>query len=176
MIMKKVLFSFLVLIFATTSMAQNQEIGLVVGGLNGLSYKKHMTENFAIQTDLAVGFQRTDFGIIGDGDFIPLHVDMFDFMLNPNFLYHKDLKYGIYAEFGGGVSAGLMQTLHTIKPATLGKFGINAFAGVGYKMDNLPLAFGLDFRPGYAMSINVPMELLLNQFDWHLAASVRYCF
>ncbi len=174
--MKKLFFSLVVLIFATTSMAQNQEIGLVVGGLNGLSYKKHMTEHFAIQTDLAVGFQSTQLGIMGDGDYIPLQADIFDFILNPNFLYHKDLKHGIYAEFGGGVSAGLMQTLHTINPATLGKFGINAFAGVGYKMDNLPLAFGLDFRPGYAMSINVPMELLLNQFDWHLAASVRYCF
>ena len=174
--MKKVLFSFLVLIFATTSMAQNQEIGLVVGGLNGLSYKKHMTENFAIQTDLAVGFQSTQLGIMGDGDYIPLRADIFDFILNPNFLYHMDLKYGIYAELGGGVSAGLMQTLHTVNPATFGKFGINAMVGVGYKMDKLPLAFGLDFRPGYAMSINVPMELLLNQLDWHLAASVRYCF
>ena len=101
---------------------------------------------------------------------------MFDFILNPNFLYHKDLKYGIYAEFGGGVSAGLMQTLHTVNPATLGKFGINAMAAVGYKMNKLPLAFGLDFRPGYALDINVPYELLLHQFDWHLAASVRYCF
>ena len=174
--MKKIFFSLVVLIIATTSMAQNQEFGLVVGGLNGLSYKKHMTEHFSIQTDLAVGFQSTQLGIMGDGDYIPLQADIFDFILNPNFLYHKDLKHGIYAEFGGGLSAGLMQTLHTINPATLGKFGINAMAAVGYKMDKLPLVFGLDFRPGYAMSINVPMELLLNQFDWHLAASVRYCF
>ena len=174
--MKKVLFSILALVFAMGATAQNQEIGLVVGGLNGLSYKKQMSENFVVQTDLAVGFQSTQLGIMGDGDYIPLQADIFDFILNPNFLYHKDLKYGIYAEFGGGVSAGLMQTLHTVNPATLGKFGINAMAAVGYKMNKLPLAFGLDFRPGYAMSINVPMELLLNQFDWHLAASVRYCF
>ena len=174
--MKKLFFSLVVLVFATTGMAQNQEIGLVVGGLNGLSYKKHMSENFAIQTDLAVGFQRTQLGLMGDGDYIPLQADIFDFIFNPNFLYHKNLKYGIYAELGGGVSAGLMQTLQTINPATLGKFGINAMAAVGYKMDKLPLVFGLDFRPGYAMSINVPMELLFNQFDWHLAASVRYCF
>jgi hypothetical protein len=174
--MKKLFFSLVALIFATASMAQNHEMGLVVGGLNGLSYKQHMTKNFAIQADLAVGFQSTQLGIMGDGDYIPLQADIFDFILNPNFLYHMDLKYGIYADLGGGVSAGLMQTLHTYNPATMGKFGINAFAGVGYKMDKLPLAFGLDFRPGYAMSINAPMELLLNQFDWHLAASVRYCF
>ena len=176
--MKKVFFSFLALIFAMGATAQNQEIGLVVGGLNGLSYKKHMSENFAIQADLAVGFQQTvgTFALDGDGDFNLFEFDIFDFILNPNFLYHKDLKYGIYAELGGGVSAGLMQTLHTINPATFGKFGINAFAGVGYKMNDLPLTFGLDFRPGYAMNINVPYEVIINQFDWHLAASVRYCF
>ena len=176
--MKKVFFSFLALIFAMGATAQNQEIGLVVGGLNGLSYKKHMSENFAIQADLAVGFQQTvgTFALDGDGDFNLFEFDIFDFILNPNFLYHKDLKYGIYTELGGGLSAGLMQTLHTINPATFGKFGINAFAGVGYKMNDLPLTFGLDFRPGYAMNINVPYEVIINQFDWHLAASVRYYF
>ena len=176
--MKKIFLSLLTLAFTLGATAQTQEVGLVVGGFNGISYKKHMSENFAIQADLAVGVQSTIAGLSydGDGDFGGFTFDIFDFVLNPNFLYHKSLNYGFYAEIGGGASVGLMQTLRTTHPATLGKFGVNAMAAVGYKMSKLPLTFGLDFRPGYAMSINVPLELLIHHFDWHLAASVRYCF
>ena len=47
--MKKIFLSLLALAFTLGATAQTQEVGLVVGGFNGISYKKHMSENFAIQ-------------------------------------------------------------------------------------------------------------------------------
>jgi hypothetical protein len=69
-------------VFSLGIFAQSQEFGVVVGGMNGLSYKKIMSENFAIQTDLAVGFQRT---VATEGayyDFLSLTIDIFDFTLD----------------------------------------------------------------------------------------------
>ena len=175
--MKKLIISLMVLIVSLGMMAQNQEFGLVVGGMNGLSYKKYIGDNFAIQTDLAVGFQRSIVDILGDSELYSMQGDWFDFVLNPNFLYNKELSHGIYAFVGGGASVGLAQVMHTsIETVTYGKFGLNGMLGAGYKMSKLPLSFALDFRPGYAMLLNVEWETLLHTFDWHLAASVRYCF
>ena len=177
--MKKIILCLMVLGLSLGAFAQNNEIGLVVGGLNGLSYKKMMSEDFAIQTDLAVGFQRTSMDWLGDSELITAPADLFDFVINPNFLYNKELKYGIYAFAGGGASVGLAQGLLHVghyDPITFGKFGLNAMIGAGYKLADLPLTFALDFRPGYAMLLNVKTETLLSIFDWHLAASVRYCF
>lgn len=175
--MKKIIFSLLCVAISMGTFAQDQEVGLVVGGFNGLSYKKMMSENFAIQTDLAVGFQRTSIDWLGDSELITATADLFDFVINPNFLYNKELKHGIYAFAGGGASVGLAQGLPaSYNPITFGKFGLNAMIGAGYKLADLPLTFALDFRPGYAMLLNVKTETLLSIFDWHLAASVRYCF
>lgn len=175
--MKKIIFSLLCVAISMGTFAQDQEVGLVVGGFNGLSYKKMMSENFAIQTDLAVGFQRTSIDWLGDSELITATGDLLDFVINPNFLYNKELKHGIYAFAGGGASVGLAQGLPaSYNPITFGKFGLNAMIGAGYKLADLPLTFALDFRPGYAMLLNVKTETLLSIFDWHLAASVRYCF
>lgn len=175
--MKKIIFSLLCVAISMGTFAQDQEVGLVVGGFNGLSYKKMMSENFAIQTDLAVGFQRTSIDWLGDSELITATADLFDFVINPNFLYNKELKHGIYVFAGGGASVGLAQGLPaSYNPITFGKFGLNAMIGAGYKLADLPLTFALDFRPGYAMLLNVKTETLLSIFDWHLAASVRYCF
>ena len=176
--MKKIILCFMVLGLSVGAFAQNNEVGLVVGGFNGLSYKKMMSENFAIQTDLAVGLQRTSIDWLGDSELITATADLFDFVINPNFLYNKELKYGIYAFAGAGASVGLAQGLRAIgyDPITFGKFGLNGRVGAGYKLADLPLTFALDFRPGYAMLLNVKTETLLSIFDWHLAAIVRYCF
>ncbi|MBR1995696.1 MAG: hypothetical protein IJ989_00375, partial [Paludibacteraceae bacterium] len=102
--MKKIILCLMVLGLSVGAFAQNNEVGLVVGGFNGLSYKKMMSENFAIQTDLAVGFQRTSIDWLGDSELITTTGDLLDFVINPNFLYNKELKYGIYAFAGGGAS------------------------------------------------------------------------
>ena len=163
------------LFMCNTLFAQKNEFGLLLGGMNGLSYKHIVSDNFAIQTDLAVGFQRT-IGTEGiKDDLYNYTFDIFDFALNANFLYNKELQNNIYVYAGGGPNIGLMQTLYN-SDITFGKFGANAMFGVGYKMPNLPLSFSLDFRPGYALMLNYKYEMLLHMLDWHLSCGVRYCF
>ena len=169
--MKQIIICLIALGLSVGALAQNNEFGIVVGGFNGLSYKKMISENFAIQTDLAVGFQRTayfdrmEIGII----------DLFDFVLNPNFLFNKELNSGLYAFVGGGVSLGLAQELLIIE--SYGKFGVNAMLGAGYKFQNFPISLSLDFRPGYGMLFHGDWRgMVVNTFDWHLAFSARYCF
>jgi hypothetical protein len=173
--MKKIILCAMSLLFAIGAFAQTQEFGVVVGGLNGLSYKKIMSENFAIQTDLAIGFQRTVAMEDAYYDYATWRIDIFDFMLNPNFLYNKELTDGLYAFIGGGPNIGLVQGLPSSN-VTFGKFGANAMLGAGYKLSNFPLTFSFDFRPGYAFLLNYRYETILHMFDWHLALGVRYCF
>ena len=174
-IMKKLFLGILSILFTTGLFAQQQEFGIVAGGLNGLSYKRIMSETFAIQTDLAVGFQRTSVMEDAYYDYMTTTIDVFDFALNANFLYNKELQNGLYAFIGGGPNIGLVQGL-PYSEITFGKFGANAMLGAGYKMSNIPLTFSLDFRPGYAFLLNYRYETILHMLDWHLALGVRYCF
>ena len=174
-VMKKILLCVFALLFSAGIFAQTNEFGLVVGGMNGLSYKRIMSETFAIQTDLAVGFQRTPVMEDAYYDYMTATIDVFDFALNANFLYNKELQNGLYAFIGGGPNIGFVQELpHS--PVSFGKFGANAMLGAGYKMSNIPLTFSLDFRPGYAFLLNYKYEAILHMFDWHLALGIRYCF
>ena len=175
LIMKKLFLGILSLLFTVGLFAQQQEFGIVAGGLNGLSYKRIMSETFAIQTDLAVGFQRTSVMEDAYYDYMTATIDVFDFALNANFLYNKEIQNGLYAFVGGGPNIGLVQGL-PYSNVTFGKFGANAMLGAGYKMSNIPLTFSLDFRPGYAFLLNYRYETILHMFDWHLAIGVRYCF
>ena len=50
--------------------------------------------------------------------------------------------------------------------------------GFGYKFTNTPLSIALDFRPGYAMLLNIGWEALFHSFGFEcslllLAHSVR---
>ena len=173
--MKKFLLCAFALLFSAGIFAQTNEFGLVVGGMNGLSYKRIMSETFAIQTDLAVGFQRTSVMEDAYYDYMTATIDVFDFALNANFLYNKELQNGLYAFIGGGPNIGFVQELPHF-PVSFGKFGANAMLGAGYKMSNIPLTFSLDFRPGYAFLLNYKYEAILHMFDWHLALGIRYCF
>ena len=169
--MKKIILCLIAMGLSVGAFAQNNEFGVVVGGFNGLSYKRIVNENFAIQTDLAVGFQRTVFNLEG----ITGPTDLFDFVLNPNFLFNKELNSGLYAFVGGGVSLGLAQELLILE--SYGKFGVNAMLGAGYKFQNFPISLSLDFRPGYGMLFHGDwLGMVVNTFDWHLAFSARYCF
>lgn len=167
--MKKFFAVVLVAMMSIGAFAQH-EIGAVVGGLNGLSYKYWVNNNIAMQADLAVGLTQAAFGGGSTG--------MWDFTLNPNFLYHFDVAYGLKVYTGGGVNFGLASMIVPAAyygygyPAICGKFGINANVGLAYEIPSVPLVLAFDFRPGYGM-------LFTDQyggsfFDWKLAFAIRY--
>ena len=71
-----------------------QSFGLVAGSLNGLSYKKFVKENVAIQTDLAFGLlaTRATINYYGYSYSGPEHA--WTFQLQPNLYYQKNIFNG----------------------------------------------------------------------------------
>lgn len=168
--MKKLFLSALVLTLSLGAIAQDQ-VGVYLGGFNGLSYKHFLSKNLALQCDLGVGLQET----VGNtvwyaygtalGQKIQEHhasetvTDLcyYDFSLNPNLLYQADLghRFAIYG--GAGVSLGLADGLKDHGHSTddlMGKWGVNGIVGAEYKFGKAPLAVAIDFRPGYGMLFN----------------------
>jgi len=161
------------LLIATSASAQH-EIGGIVGGLNGASYKYWFNENMAIQADLAVGLTQAAGGNSYGGTYYSWNLGVWDFTLNPNFLYHFQLPANFKIYCGGGVNIGMMNALNTGGGSVNGKFGVNAVGGVSYDFDAVPVVLAFDFRPGYGLGF-VP-NWTLNYFDWKLAFAVRYKF
>lgn len=166
--MKKIFLAVVVALFSINAMAQH-EIGAVVGGMNGASYKYWFNDAFALQADLAVGLTQAAFKNHSAG--------MYDFTINPNAEYHwalpvENLK--IYA--GGGINFGLCNGLETAAwgyNTVSGKFGINAITGLQYDLASVPLALAFDFRPSYGMSFDGNNNTS-HFFDWKIAFAVRY--
>jgi hypothetical protein len=159
---------------AVSASAQH-EIGAIVGGMNGASYKYWFNDNLALQADLAVGLTRGAWNSNG----YSFNEGFYDFTINPNVLYHFGLpaNFKIYA--GGGVNFGLLSDIeNTHSEGILGKFGINGAVGVTYDIQSVPLVLAFDFRPGYGLGFwgekGYRPSGSLSYFDWKLGFAVRY--
>lgn len=168
---------FILALAATTmaTMAQKHEIGAVVGGLNGLSYKYWISANTAVQADLAVGLAAVPGSTFYNGTKLagPGTFSMYDFTFNPNLLYHFPMTEHLKLYIGGGVNIGLMSALGNTDPdQIMGKFGVNGNCGMAIDLNKIVLAF--DFRPGYGLGFVNPNTAHLSFFDWKLGLAVRY--
>ena len=165
--MKKIFLAVVVALFSLNTMAQH-EIGGIVGGLMGASYKYWFNDAMALQADLAVGLTEAA-GSAGSGG-------QYDFTINPNFEYHWNLPVDNLKIFaGGGINFGLCGAINAPAMAgnnVLGKFGINAISGLQYDLSNVPLALAFDFRPGYGCSFRGGNTA--HFFDWKIAGAGRY--
>ncbi len=172
----KRLFLILALAAVTISgMAQKHEIGAVVGGINGLSYKYWISANTAVQADLAVGLTAAPTAAYagGSGGYIGTS-SQYDFTLNPNILYHFPMTERFKLYIGGGVNLGLMSDIQNTNPnLILGKAGLNADCGMAIRFNKIVLAF--DFRPGYGIGFKNSSTPTFHFFDWKLGLAVRYC-
>jgi hypothetical protein len=173
-------------------MRGKHEIGILVGGMYGLSHKYWFTDHLALQTDLAVGL--TYFENIEYEERVYSYYDhryvydycsfssIFDFTLNPNVTYNFTLPRNFYIYAGGGVSLGYLSNIGYIdrwygsdQRVHMGKFGINAMIGTEYVFANKPISLALDFRPGYGLAFRDSYYMpTCHYFDWKLAFSLRY--
>ena len=127
--MKKLFTVLAAALMISVSASAQHEIGGIVGGMNGVSYKYWFNDNLALQADLAVGLTRA----AGSTDGHSWDAGMYDFTINPNALYHFELPMNFKIYTGGGLGFGLVNNLdHGNSHSVMGKFGLNAVAGVSY--------------------------------------------
>ncbi|MBQ7631564.1 MAG: hypothetical protein IJS82_02245 [Paludibacteraceae bacterium] len=174
--MKKIMSLVLVAMMGLSAMAQQHEIGAVVGGLNGLSHKYWFNDNVAVQTDLAVGLSavpmwlQTPAGTASAGTNA-----IYDFTLNPNLAYHFPLTRRMFLYAGGGVGLGMLSNLQNTNPNNItGKFGVNALCGIEFQAKSAPVAVAFDFRPGYGLGFTGNANAFAHFFDWKVGLAVRY--
>ena len=173
--MKKLFTVLAAALMISVSASAQHEIGGIVGGMNGVSYKYWFNDNLALQADLAVGLTRA----AGSTDGHSWDAGMYDFTINPNALYHFELPANFKLYVGGGLGFGLVNNLdygnsHTV----MGKFGLNAAVGATYDFDNVPLVLAFDFRPGYGLGFQGENDYhesgTTSYFDWKIGFAVRY--
>jgi hypothetical protein len=170
--LKLLVMSLLLLSTMTILQAQPYKggIGVVIGTMYGIQGKGFLTPKLALQGDLAwkIG--------VYDGFYSGY---MSDFELNPNVLYQSKIDKWGWGQLdwfaGGGLSLGYAFGKHYgYNRAVAGKFGINAAGGLELSLSKVPLAFALDFRPGYGLLFN--KNYRASYFDWGITIGVRYCF
>ncbi len=133
-------------------------LGLVVGNINGISYKTFIKDHFAIELDLA-GFEVS----LG----VPFDMYWAAPVLNLNFLYQGQFTKGLYGIAGGGINIGYELFEHG------GKAGAGALLGLEYVFEK-PVSLQFDFRPGYGCVFDDIWDY--HFFDWAVCLSVRYVF
>ena len=171
--MKKIFILLAAVMMTSNAMAQH-EIGVVVGGLNGISHKYWFSDALALQTELAVGLTAAPTTVYLNGQQLASATNLqYDFTINPNMAYHFALPHDIQLYAGGGVNFGLVSDLNNTAPeGIMGKFGINALIGAAYQYNKW--VFALDFKPGYGHAFCEEPSIYLAAFDWKLGLAVRY--
>ena len=173
--MKKI-FTLCIAALAALSVSAQHEIGVIAGGLNGLSHKYWFSDNVAVQTDLAVGLTVAYCGAYFKGTKIAeMSNSQYDFTLNPNLAYHFDMSHALKLYVGGGLNIGMVSDLKNTNPnLIMGKAGANALIGLSCGFRNAPLVMAFDFRPGYGIGFKDENTAHVHFFDWKLGLALRY--
>lgn len=191
--MKKVIFGALMLILVISASAQNYKVslGINAGSFNGFSYKGFVTDHLVLQADLGVNLECTygQVDLYENGSSIGSangQQTFYTFEVNPNLLYQAEIlsaNAGTLSWFaGGGLSAGMMNSLDVRRSYPIFKWGLNGTGGIEFQLAQVPLAFSFDFRPGYGMStytiknVNSRSSAVNSFFDWKMAVGIRYVF
>ena len=171
--MKKIFVLFAAAMMAVTVSAQH-EIGGIVGGLNGVSYKYWFNGALAVQTDLAVGLTEAASGSTYEGRYVSSHGGMWDFTINPNVLYHWQLPANFKIYCGGGINFGMMSYLPVRASAYAYDFGdyAPAYAPASY-IDDILADYGYGSGYGYGGASAVSGKFGINAVvgaAYHFAA------
>jgi len=158
-------------------------IGAVVGTTYGVDGKVFLSPKLALQADFGWKFGWFPFWY---STYRYSHY-MSNLELNPNLLYQSNIQEWGWGQLdwfvGGGFSLGYALGLYNYNyyyynynyyRYGAGKFGVNAMGGVELALKKVPLAFSVDFRPGFGLLFS--KNTTIPYFDYCLNASIRYCF
>lgn len=165
--MKKI-FTLCVVALAALSVSAkpyNHSIGVVAGSGIGVQYKTMVMDNFTIIEE---------FGYLGSLCAAGNGFNMATLGAVDNLVLAYQAKaaegQGIELDWfiGGQLKAGYLGN-------NLGVIGVGAAAGIEAIMQNAPIAFSFDFRPGYGCALGGG-GFADHLFDWTLNLGVRYAF
>ncbi len=163
----------------------DHSVGIVVGTMEGFSYKGMIGYHCAFEADLAWRMNRT----VGKATYSSGGVDVsvsdlnlwyWEFSLNPNIMYQGNVSSqpwgNLYWFAGGGLSIGFARPFadYLYWNKEMGKGGVNGLLGTEVVLKNAPVAVTFDFRPGYGICFRDGTSISV--FDWALALTARYIF
>lgn len=175
----------LLLLPAPAKAQYDHSFGIVLGTMEGFSYKGMIGYHCAVEADLAWGMNRT----VGKATYTSSGVEVtvgdldlwyWDFCLHPNIMYQAEISSEPWADLywfaGGGFSIGMARpfTDQLWWDKEMGKGGVNAIGGAELVLKDAPVAVTLDFRPGAAICFRKQTSVTV--FDWTLALTARYVF
>lgn len=184
-IMKKIFSIFVALFLLGGTIRAQHEVGIIAGGLNGLTYKYWIGEYMALQTDVGIGLYKAvgatymkspNSASSSSGSGSDTY-DVYDFTFNPNFAGYIPIWDDLAFYAGCGTSIGFVSEMdNTDSDYFLGKWGVNALTGIEYAIAEFPLSIALDFRPGFSLAWQKRGSYTqhVTMFDWKLAIAVRY--
>ena len=168
--MKKIFALCVVALVALSMSAKpyNHSIGVVAGSGIGVQFKTMITDNFTLIDE---------FGYLGSlcaaGD--GFNMATLGAVDNLVLAYQAKAAEGQGIELdwfiGGQLKAGYIGQ----QGFDLGIIGVGAAAGIEAIMQNAPIAFSFDFRPGYGCALGGG-GFANHLFDWTLNLGVRYKF
>lgn len=162
--MKKILTVLLAVAMTSAIAARDYQhsIGMVAGLGIGAQYKTMVMDNFTILAELGY-FTNPDGGTgFGYGGGLGNCV----LAWQGNLVEGDGIKLDLYA--GGQVKLGYSM-------GDMGVFGVGGAVGIEANMQNAPIAFSFDFRPGYAFLFN-DKAAGGDMFDYSFNLGVRYTF
>lgn len=169
--MKKLLTFCMAIVAATMMFAQDYQhsIGIVAGSGLGIQYKHMVNEHFTLIEEF--GYLGS-FAAAGNGFSTPTLGAVNDLVLAYQAQCAEGQGISLAYYVGGQIKGGYISL-----GAAGGIIGVGAAAGIEAKMNNAPIAFSFDFRPGYGCLLmggggGVGVG---HAFDWTLNLGVRYC-
>jgi hypothetical protein len=167
--MKKILYILLFISFNCSLFSQNfmREAGVRGGITSGFTYRQYLDEYLSYESILSfrqAGMQLTLIRQIHEGP------SVLDIDANFNFLYGFGAHVGFF--FTDKYTPLGYRDLYYPSRKFAPVLGVDAYAGMEYRMESFPVVFGIDYKPFFEFSLYEYFRMRL--FDFALTAKYRF--
>ena len=162
-------FYIIIFLFALSSTAFSQfyakEVGLRGGYSSGITFRVNLEEDLSYEGQLLYRDNGAIFSVIRQK-----HREMgMDQVGNWEFIYGFGVHTGFYFTDTYRI---LFREVYYGREIFTPVFGMNGYVGIDYKLEELPMSFGVSFQPFMEISLKQVFGLNL----WDFGFSVRYRF